>query len=214
MTPGELRELLPLYALGILEADEATVVERAVAADAGLAAELAAYQQTTGELGSVIRPVAPSPDVLTRLMASAGGGRFESFASRMAQLFDVAVDRARELLGLIDRPASWVPQIPGISLVHFEGGPAAAAADCGFVRLAPGAMFPPHSHLGEELVTILSGRVHDVPNDRMIGPGEDYLQLEGTTHYLVCVGDEPCIYASRATNGIAVGGVRARPTKN
>jgi anti-sigma-K factor RskA len=32
---ADIRELLPLYALGILEADEATVVERAVAQDVG-----------------------------------------------------------------------------------------------------------------------------------------------------------------------------------
>jgi putative transcriptional regulator len=211
---GDVRELLPLYALGILESDEATIVERAIAADAALAAELAAYQQTADALGTAIQPVAPPPEVKRRLFASIGGGRFEAFSGRMARLFDVTVDRARELLGLIERPASWVPQIPGISLVHFDGGPAAAAADCGFIRLSPGAIFPPHSHLGEELVTILSGRIHDVTNDRMVGPGDDYLQPEGTNHYLVCVGDEDCIFASRAMNGIAVGGTRARPTKN
>lgn len=212
---GDVRELLPLYALGILEGDEVTVVERAVAGDAALAAELAAYQQTADALGSAIEPVAPSPEVKLRLFASIGAGRFEPFSARMAKLFDVTVDRARELLGLIERPASWVPQIiPGISLVHFDGGPTATAADCGFIRLTPGTVFPPHTHLGEEVTTILAGRVHDVINDRMIGPGEDYVQAEGTTHYLVCVGDEDCIYASRAMNGIAVGGTRARPQKN
>jgi len=212
---GDVRELLPLYALGILERDEAIVVERAIASDAVLAAELAAYQQTADALGAAIEPVAPSPEVKARLFASIGAGRFEQFSARMAKLFDVTVDRARELLGLIERPASWVPQIiPGISLVHFDGGPTAAAADCGFIRLTPGTVFPPHTHLGEEMTTILAGRVHDVINDRFIGPGEDYIQVEGSTHYLVCVGDEDCIYASRAMNGIAVGGTRARPTKN
>lgn len=211
---GNVRELLPLYALGILESDEATAVERAIAADAALAAELAAYQQTADALGAAIQPVAPSPDVKQRLFASIGGGRFEAFAARLARLFDVTVDRARELLGLIERPASWVPQIPGIALVHFDGGPAAAASDCGFIRLTPGAVFPPHTHLGEESVTILSGRIHDVTNDRVVGAGEDYVQPEGTHHHLVCVGDEDCIFASRAMNGIAVGGSRARPTKN
>jgi hypothetical protein len=93
---GDIRELLPLYALGILEADEAALVERAVAGDATLAAELAAYQQTTDALGTAIVP----------------------------------------------------------------------------------------------------------------GPGR------GTSHYLICLGDEPCMYASRATDGIAIGGVRARPAKN
>jgi anti-sigma factor RsiW len=211
---SDVRELLPLYALGILDADEASVVERAVAADAALAAELAAYQQTTDAIGTAIQPMAPAPEVKQRLLASVGGGRFEAFSGRMAKLFDVTLDRARELLGLIERPASWIAQIPGISLIHFDGGASTAAADCGFIRIAAGAVFPPHSHLGEEVVTVLSGRLHDPTNDRTIGPGEDYVQAEGTSHYLVCIGDEDCIYASRATNGIAVGGVRATPMKN
>jgi putative transcriptional regulator len=131
----------------------------------------------------------------------------------MATLFEVTVDRARELLGLIERPASWVPQIiPGISFVDFQGGPTTATADCGFVRLTPGAMFPPHTHLGEEILSVFSGQIHDPVNNRTIGPGEDYVQREGTTHYLMCVGNEDCIYATRAINGIAIGGVRARPT--
>jgi len=211
---GDVRELLPLYALGILEADEVNVVERAVASDAALAAELASYQQTAGAIGTAIEPVAPPPEVKQRLLASVGGGRFEAFAARMARMFDVTVDRARELLGLIERPASWIPQvIPGISFVHFDGGPAAAAADCGFVRLTPGTMFPPHTHIGEEMTTLLSGRVHDAVNNRTIGPGEDYVQPKGTTHYLVCIGDEDCVYASRAMDGIEIAGRRASPTK-
>jgi hypothetical protein len=214
MTADDVHEMLPLYALGILEPDEAAFIERAIATDAALAAALAEYQQTTGELGTGLEPVAPSPDVMTRLFASIGGGRFEAFSARMAKLFDVTLDRARELLGLIERPASWVPQIPGIALVHFEGGPTTAGADCGFIRLAPGAMFPPHGHLGEESVTILTGRVHDVTNNVMYGPGDEYVMAQGTMHYLMCVGDEDCIYASRAMEGISLGGVRARPMKN
>lgn len=211
---GDVRELLPLYALGILEADETILVERAIADDTELAAELAAYEQTADALGAAIQPVAPPPEVKQRLLASVGGGRFESFASRLATLFDVTVDRARELLGLIERPASWVAQIPGIRLVDFEGGPAAVAADCGFLRIGPGVMFPPHTHLGEEVTVILQGQLHDPVNNRTIGPGDEYVQLEGTTHYLVCVGDEECIYASRAMNGIAAFGTRLRPNKN
>jgi putative transcriptional regulator len=209
---GDVRELLPLYALGILESDEVSVVERAIAGDAELAAELAAYQQIAGALGSVTRPVAPPPDVLQRLLASVGGGRFEQFSARLARLFEVSLDRARELIGLIERPASWRPQIPGISLVDFAGGPATANADCGFFRLSPGAIFPPHTHLGEELTIILAGQVRDMATNRVIGAGEDYVQAQGSKHYLVCVGDEDCIYAARAEGGIDLGGGgRARP---
>ena len=209
---GDVRELLPLYALGILESDEVTVVERAIAGNPELAAELTAFQQTAGALPAALQPVAPPPDVLQRLLASVGGGRFEQFSTRLAKLFDVTLDRARELIGLIERPASWRPQIPGISLVDFDGGASAANADCGFFRLSPGAMFPPHTHLGEEVTIILAGQVRDMANNRVIGPGEEYVQAQGSKHYLLCIGDEDCIYAARAEGGIDLGsGGRARP---
>ena len=35
---------------------------------------------------------------------------------------DVTVDKARELLGLVERAASWENPLPGIGLVHFAGG--------------------------------------------------------------------------------------------
>ena len=211
---GDVRELLPLYALGILEADEAGAVERAIAGDAALAAELASYQQTAGAIGTALEPVAPAPEVKQRLLASVGGGRFEAFAARLGRMYDVTLERAREILGLIERPASWIPQVvPGISFVDFEGGPATAGADCGFVRLTPGTVFPPHTHIGEEATTILSGQIHDPVHNRTLGPGEDCLMTPGTTHYWVCIGDEDCIYASRS-GGIEIGGVRVEPTRN
>lgn len=211
---GDVRELLPLYALGLLEGDEAASVERAIAADRALAAELATYQDTAGSLGAALTPVTPPPDIKARLMASVGGGRFEALATRMAALFEVTVERARELLGLIERPASWVTQLPGIALIHFEGGPALANADCGFLRVAPGTIFPPHTHIGDETVTVLAGEMKDLVSGHVIRPGEDYGQRSGTTHYFQAVGDEELIYASRALDGIEVGGQRARPLKN
>ena len=206
----DVRELLPLYALGILESDEAAVVERAIANDAALAAELAGYQDSANLL---VAPVAPAPEVKARLLASVGGGRFERFAARMAQLYDVTVDKARELLGLVERPASWEQEPGGISLVHFSGGPAYAAADCGFVRLEPGAVFPPHKHLGEEASVVLQGHVRDAASGRLLGPGDELVQAEGSEHHLICEGNEPCIFAARAMNGIEVAGAPVRPSK-
>jgi hypothetical protein len=207
----DVRELLPLYALGILEPDEASVVERAIATDAALAAELAGYQDAAS---LIVAPVAPAADVKTRLMASVGGGAFEKFAARMASLFDVTVDKAREFLGLIDRPASWHPEAGGISLVHFDGGPAYAAADCGFVRLEPGAVFPPHKHLGEEASVVLQGQVRDAASGRLLGPGDELVQAFGSEHHLTCESSEPCIFAARAMNGIEVAGAPARPKRH
>jgi hypothetical protein len=192
---SEVRELLPLYALGALDADEASAVERAVESDPVLAAELASFL-------AIAPAVSPSPSVERRLMASIGAGRFEKFANRMAKLFDVTVDRARELLGLLERPASWETPLPGIDLVHFDGGPACATADCGFVRLAPRCTFPWHTHRGEEVQIILSGELCD-HEGRVLRAGDELVQTEGSQHALTA-GDVEVIYVARATNGIEV----------
>ncbi len=215
MTPvDEIHELLPLYALGILSAEETAVVEAAVAKDPALAAELASYGDATAALSHLIEPVTPAPEIKARLLASVGDGRFETYSSKMSTLFDVPLDRAREFLGLAERTASWEPQvIPGIHLVHFEGGPAYVGADCGFVRLADGAVFPPHDHLGEEVSLILAGQVKVVENtvERILVAGDELVQPEGSSHHLVGVGE--CIFATRAVNGISIGGVQVRMPK-
>jgi putative transcriptional regulator len=195
-----VRELLPLHALGMLDTDEATRVEQAVAADPALAAELAGYRDAAANLGPA---VAPPPDIKARLLASAGGGRFETFSARFAQLFDVTVDKARELLGLIERPASWENPIPGIGLVHFAGGPACAAADCGFIRIAPGCTFPWHTHRGEEVSIILTGSLRDHAG-KLLHAGDELVQATGTQHDITAIGDRELIFAARAFNGIEV----------
>lgn len=204
----DVRELLPLYALGVLEADEAALVERAIATDPALAAELASYQDTAHAL---VTPVVPSAEVKARLMASVGAGAFERFSGRMSSLFDVTVDRARELLALIERAASWDTPMPGVELVHFDGGPACATADCGFVRLAPGTAFPLHTHAGEEVSLILAGALQDRRTGRVLHAGDEVVQTATTEHDVICVGETACIYAARAIDGILIGGAPARP---
>lgn len=214
MTPADdIRELLPLYALGILEPEELVAVEQAVARDPRLAAELVAYQDTAHQLITPT-PIAPPPAVKARLMASVGGGALERFAQRVGALFDVTVERARELLGLIERPASWEVQVPGIALVHFAGGPACAAADCGFIRVAPGMIFPFHRHIGDEGSVVLEGSIYDATNDRLLEPGDEYLQPAGTQHALINRGTVDCVFAARAMHGIEVAGAPARPGKS
>ena len=196
--PDDVRLLLPLYAVGELSADEAAAVERAVEADPVLARELDGYLELIA--------VAPAPDVKAQLLASAGGGRFDKFSDRIAKLFDVTVDRARELLGLVERAASWEEPVPGLGvrLIHFDGGPAYAAADCGFVRVAPGCKFPWHTHRGEEVSVILSGAMRDL-DGRVLRAGDELIHQQGTQHELVADDVEGVIYVARAMNGIEVG---------
>jgi quercetin dioxygenase-like cupin family protein len=202
---GDIRELLPLYSLGILDADEVKQVDRAIAADPALAAELASFHDAVDAL---IAPETPSPDVKARLMASVGGGRFERYAKRIAEIYDVTIERGRELLGLIERAASWEVRAPGIGLVHFEGGPAVATADCGFIRIDPKMIFPWHTHVGVELSIVLVGTLEDNAG-RILRPGDELLQQPGTEH-AIRAQDEEVIFATRAFEGITISGVRQR----
>jgi len=159
-----------------------------------------------------IAGVEPSPEVKSRLLASSGAGRFAAFAAPIATMFEVTIDRAHELLGLIERSASWQTKITGVAMIAFAGGPALAGAECGFLRIAPGATFPMHVHVGEESAFVLTGRVCDVTHDRVLGPGDSWWLAAGTRHQLVGErasdgaggddSDEPCICAVCARDGI------------
>jgi len=194
-----IRDLLPLYAAGALDTDEATKVEQAIAGDPALAAELDGYLD-------VLPTVLPGADLEAQLMASVGGGPHESFSTRVAALFDVTADRARELLGLVERKVAWVHPVPGIHLVHFSGGPAYAAADCGFVRIEPGCTFPWHTHRGEEVSVILQGSMRD-RDGKVLSAGDELVHAAGTEHDLVA-GPEGVLYVARAMNGIEIAGQR------
>lgn len=196
----DIHELIPLYALGALDDAEARTVEQAIERDPTLAAELDSYL--------ALAPTAvPDPDVKARLLASAGGGAFEKFSDRLSTLLDVTIDRARELLGLIERKAAWEHPVPGIHLVHFDGGPAYAAADCGFVRIDPGCTFPWHTHRGEEVVVVLAGTLHDKTANKTYSAGDTVTQAQGTAHDLTA-GDDGALYVARAIDGIEINGQR------
>jgi hypothetical protein len=57
---------------------------------------------------------------------------------------------------------------------------------------------------------ILAGSIRESGTGRVLGPGDELLQAEGSTHELVCIGDEDCIFAARAMNGIEIGGAPVR----
>lgn len=188
--------LLPLLALDALDGDEAREVERAVAADPALAGELAALRAALHDVPGALAPVAPPAHLRARLLAAAGGGPFEAFAERFARLFDVAAGRARELLGWIHDPAKWHPAMPGMTLLHFQGGPATAGADCGVIKLAPGTAFPWHAHHGEEVSLFLAGVGRDHLGVLHTAGGE-LVQEPGTAHEFTAIGDEDLIFAVR-----------------
>lgn len=202
-TPDELSALLALHALDALDADDAARVEAAVAAAPALRHELDALRAAAAALPSAL-PVAPAPaSVRARLDASIDAmtrpGRLDRFATRLADLFDVTVDKARMLLGWIDDPARWEAFAPGAALMHLPAGPAWAGADCGFVRLEPGATFPWHHHDGEEVTVVMQGRGRDADGSLLV-PGDEVVLGAASEHDFTAeggAGDEPYLFAVR-----------------
>jgi putative transcriptional regulator len=201
---SDLRDLLPLHALGLLDADESARVEQAVAADPALRRELDAYREAAAAVGAGLPYLEPSRAVWDRLLHSVGGGRFERFAMPFARLFDVSLHRARELLGWIDDPARWEPFHPGASLIHFTAGPACAGADTGFVKVAAGATFPHHHHGGEEVTLVLQGAGRDHVG-RVIRAGDRWVEDAGSQHEFTAEPGEDYVFAVRVV------GVRFEP---
>lgn len=190
-----IRDLLPAYALGCLDDEDAALVVSAVSADPLLAAELDELLAASGDVALLATAVAPAPGVRDRLLDSVSGERFARFARRFAELFDVAVDRARELLGMIDQPAAWEHgPSPHSWLAHFSGGPRLATADCGLIRLERGERFAWHRHHGDERCLILQGEAEDSISGTMRAGDEDHL-TGGTEHDFVAVGDQDLIVA-------------------
>jgi len=185
-----------LHALGVLDPSEAADVERAVRADPALAAELTRYRDVTSALGETLAVDAPPRWVWDRLVHSIGAGRFDRFVARFARIFDVTVDRARELLGWIDDPNRWEELKPGSWLVHFPAGPACAAADTGFVRVTAGAQFPWHRHEGEEVTLVLQGAYRD-HQGVLVGAGEEVVENGGSEHDFAAEPGDDLIYAVR-----------------
>jgi mannose-6-phosphate isomerase-like protein (cupin superfamily) len=192
----ELRELLPLYALGILPREEAALVEKWLHDQPQLRPALQAYQATAGDLLLAARSVAPSPHVRVRLLASVGAGRFEGLLPAFRRIFDLTVDGGRALLAWIDDPSKWQQVMPHFAAIHFAGGPACVGADTGFVRLAPHGTFPYHAHRGEEVTLVLAGTALTSDGQRL-GAGDEIVEPPGTAHDLTNVGDEDFIYATK-----------------
>lgn len=161
-----------------------------------------ALADSLSALSLALPRVAPTADLRARLLATAARPehRWAPFTARLARLIDVAHDRARELLAAIVRPDPWQRLLPGVDLLHLQGGPAVAGADVGFVRVAAGGAFPEHRHLGPERVLILQGGYVD--DQGQTARAGDLVELPaGSSHSFVALPGDDLIYA------VVVGGV-------
>ena len=160
-------------------------------------AELRALEEALHRVANSAEMVRPPSALRERLIASASGAeqRFAPFAQRLAELFDVGLERAGDYLSRILDPAAWEEAIgEGIALVHLEGGLATAGADVGFVRVAAGQPFPEHRHDGGERVLVLRGGYRD-SSGVTVRTGERTYSPPGSTHSFVALPGEDLLFA-------------------
>ncbi len=134
--------------------------------------------------------------------------RFAPLFGALAELFDLGDS---DLAGIFERAAAagaWVESpIPGARFLHLHGGPRVAAADNGLVRLAAGARFPRHRHLGLERVLVLAGGYRDEASGSLYLHG-DWLEMPaGTSHAYTALPECELLLAVSVVAGVEVEGI-------
>ncbi len=206
-TPDRIAE----YALGLLSAEEAAEMKALVASDRALRLEVENYERASADMASLMpaaldvngdnaRAMNPA-----KLLADANSPeRFAPFLDEMIRLTEMDAPHLRKMLAQIDTDEGWdPPAIPGADIMHIDGeSPRSDGAEVGFVRLAPGATFPRHSHNGDEDYLVLQGACRD-SNGRTYGAGDRVLNPQGSDHSFETIGKRPFIFVV-VSRGITV----------
>jgi putative transcriptional regulator len=176
------------------------------------AGEVVAATEALSSVAMSIPPERPHPSVFTNVLASiavneprgearTASDRFADLVDRLVELFDLTRERVKTLLELVDEPAAWRRgAADGITLIDFRGGTRVAGADAGFVRLAPGATFPYHRHIGGEVVLVLEGGFVD-EDGTVVRRGDTQEFAAGTSHFFVAH-PEGCVFAAVIWDGL------------
>jgi quercetin dioxygenase-like cupin family protein len=161
-----------------------------------------------GGLEPLTREEAREPSVSRdRLLAAVEAThRFDDLEARVAELLDVDAATASRMLLDVDRVSAWEggPN-PACSIFHVEGGPKVKDAVTGFVKILPGAGFPPHEHLGDEIVLVLQGAFRDI-DGTLVSAGQTASMPSGSSHSFDVEGDLPLVYLAVVQRGVIIDG--------
>ena len=194
---------LPDLWLGDLSAKERAEIDAHVGQCARCAAEARAMNETFANLALAIPPISPSPHIKARVLAAAAGkGRLAQYVAQLARFFDVTAEKARALLDVVDEPSAWEPgPVEGVALLHLNGGPRFAMADCGLVRFPAGMDWPLHRHVGPESMFIFEGGIVETDGTRWVA-GQELHKPAGSEHAFKILPETDCVCAVIVNEGI------------
>ncbi len=146
--------------------------------------EGASLDELAALLGDGLPPAPPDPARRQHMLdAATHEGRFHRFAEPVAELLDLDVAQARELLDRLHDPSIWTSDVPPPSRAFWvPGGPRVRNCVRGFVHVPHGAPFPAHEHLGDERGFVLQGTFVDPDVGARYRPGDWFTMPAGSTH--------------------------------
>lgn len=143
-----------------------------------------------------LAPVKPPADALPELLiAVRKTDRLTHFAPALAELYDLTLPQAHDLIAQIRGKEGWDPgPAPGVRLLPVHAGPRARDKLAAIVFLDVGVEFPHHPHLGPEKVLVLEGAYQD-SSGAEYWRGDLHESATGSAHAFRAIGGIPCICA-------------------
>lgn len=187
-TEEQIREALPLYALGLLDSDEArTVTEHLESGCEACVRELKELREVAGEVPYAYHAVKPHPRVREKLLASIAGPQSASAAPKVKP----GLEQPLPGVFVLKRDAGEWKSTPyegvTVKILYFDK---ATKHITSLLKLEPGARYPAHRHAADEQCLVIEG-------DARLGPvgvskGDFEFAVAGTEHGVVTT-DNGCV---------------------
>lgn len=164
------QEQAALYALGVLEPEEARAFEAALTDDATLAAEVQAFEQVLADLALSAAEAAPPAGLREKLLE-----RITLEAAPQATAAQAAPDSGA--ISLRKDAGRWRQLAPKVSSKVLYAD-AQTGLVTSLIKLEAGGYLPRHRHLGVEQMLIVEGECRI--NDEIFRPGDFRMRPAGT----------------------------------
>lgn len=186
------------FVLGMTDDDEQAAVESLIVGSSDVRDRVAQLRDTLALPALVLEPIFPSDNLGSRIRDSIEHpDRFGGFIDRLSAFLDLPEDSVRKLVSEIATaeprwPPSGLPD--GTLMYRFDGGPRHRDAECALVWMKPEAVFPPHTHIGDEWGFVLQGEAVE-DSGQVLRSGELVHRDAKSTHHFTAIGGEPFVFA-------------------